>query len=86
MRASNGAVIWSAPFATQANRDMLLTQRRVILSNGGTLYVLDRETGKQIAAVTQPRTSDPLFASAAAFANGVVFVTVADAAWAFDEP
>lgn len=86
LRASDGTVIWSAAFATQTHGDMLVTERRLILTNGGTLYVLDRQTGKQIAAVTQPRTSDPLFASPPAFANGLVFVTVADAAWCFDEP
>lgn len=55
---------------------MLVTARRIAFTNGRTLYVLDRQTGKQIAAVMQPRTSDPLFASPAAFANGIVFVTL----------
>lgn len=86
LRASSGAVAWSTPFVTQTNRDMLVTERRLIVTNGGTLYVLDLQTGKQIATATQPRTSDPLFASPAAFANGLVFITVADAAWCFDEP
>jgi outer membrane protein assembly factor BamB len=86
LRAGDGSVLWSAAFPTQADRDLLVTERRITFVEGRMLYVLDRQTGKQIAAVTQPRTSDPLFASAAAFANGVVFVTVADAAWCFDEP
>jgi len=34
----------------------------------------------------RPGTYDPLFSSAAAFANGLVFITVADAAWCFYEP
>ena len=84
--ASDGTVLWSAAFHTQADRDLLATARRITFVEGGTLYVLDRQTGKQIASVTQPRTTDPLFASPAAFANGLVFVTVGDAAWCFDEP
>jgi outer membrane protein assembly factor BamB len=86
LRAADGSVLWSAPFPTQATRDMLVTARRVTFTEGRTLYVLDRLTGKQITAVTQPRTTDPLFASPAAFANGQVFITVAGAAWCFDEP
>lgn len=86
LHASDGGVLWSAPFPSQTGTDMLVTNRRITFTEGRTLYVLDRQTGKQVAAVTQPRTSDPLFASPAAFANGLVFVTVADAAWAFDEP
>ncbi len=86
LRASDGGVLWNAAFPSQTSTDMLVTAQRITFANGRMLYVLDRQTGKQIAAVTQPRTSDPLFASPAAFANGLVFVTVADAAWAFDEP
>lgn len=86
LHATDGAVLWSAAFPSQTGKDMLVTEHRITFPDDRTLYVLDRQTGKQIAAVTQPRTSDPLFASPAAFANGLVFVTVADAAWCFDEP
>ena len=86
LRAEDGGKLWSAPFASQTSRDMLVTSRRVLFTNGGTLYVLDRYTGHQVVAVTQPRTSDPLFASPPEFGNGLVFVTVADAVWCFDEP
>ena len=84
--AANGHVIWSAQFATQTTRDMLLTRRRVVFSNGGTLYVLDRLTGRQIVQVVQPGTWDSFFASAPAYADGQIFVTVGDGAWSFDEP
>lgn len=86
LRARDGSVIWNAPFPTQATRDLLVTQRRIIFSNGGELIVLDRETGRTVAITTQPQTIDPLFSSAAAFSNGLVFITVAGAAWCFDEP
>jgi outer membrane protein assembly factor BamB len=72
LRSTNGEVLWKAPFLAQATRDLLVTERRIIFPVGGFLYVLDRLTGQQIAVVTQPRTSDPLFASAAAF-FGVMF-------------
>lgn len=86
LRASDGTELWRAPFDTQTMVDMLVTERRVILSEGGYLYVLDRQTGQRVAKVTQPRTDDPLFASPAAFADGHVFVTLNGAAWSFDEP
>jgi outer membrane protein assembly factor BamB len=86
LRAQDGSVIWNAPFPAQTNKDLLVTQRRIIFSNGYELMVLDRETGHMVAKTTQPATSDGLFSSAAAFSNGLVFITVADAAWCFDEP
>jgi outer membrane protein assembly factor BamB len=86
LNAGTGVPIWNSAFPAQAFSDILVTERRVIFSIGRTLFVLDRHTGTQIAAVTQPRTSDPLFASPAAFSNGLVFVTVSGAAWCFEEP
>jgi len=86
LRATDGSVIWRAPFSTQTSRDLLVTERRVIFTNGGTLYVLDRQSGRQLAAVAQPNTYDSFFASAAAYSGGQVFVTVGDGAWSFDEP
>lgn len=86
LRASSGDVIWSSAFLTQATRDLLVTERRVIFTTGGSLHVLDRLTGKQIVVVTQPHTSDPLFGSAPAYSGGFVFVTVAGGSWCFDEP
>lgn len=86
LRPNDGAVIWSGEFSSQTAKDMLVTERRIILTDGGKLFVLDRQTGARIATVTQPRTQDPLFSSPAAFADGLVFVSVADAAWCFEEP
>jgi outer membrane protein assembly factor BamB len=86
LNAGTGVRIWSAPFPAQTNNDMLVTERRVTFTIERTLFILDRQTGNQIAAVTQPRTSDPLFTSPAAFANGLIFITVAGAAWCFVEP
>lgn len=86
LRASDGISIWAADFPSQATRDILVTDRRIIFTNGGTLFVLDRESGNQVASVAQPRTHDPLFGSSPVFSDGFVFVTVADAAWCFEEP
>ena len=86
LRARDGTVLWRTPFPSQTTKDMLITERRIIFSIGAYLYVLDRQTGRQLVEITQPRTDDPLFASPAAFANGQVFVTLNGAAWSFDEP
>ena len=86
LRARDGSVVWNAPFPAEATRDLLVTQRRIIFPIGGELVILDRETGRMIATTSQPRTYDPLFSSAAVFSNGRVFITVAEAAWCFDEP
>jgi len=86
LRPSDGSVIWSAPFPTQATHDLLVTQNRIYVPIGAELYVLDRQTGNTVAIAHQPQTSDPLFSSPAAFSNGLVFVTVGDGAFCFDEP
>jgi outer membrane protein assembly factor BamB len=86
LRATDGGVVWRSPFGGMTNRDLLVTNRRVYVPAGRTLLVLDRATGRQVARVSQPRTTDSFFASPAAFDNGQVFVTVGDGAWSFDEP
>lgn len=86
LRAANGTILWRSPFPTQIGRDMLVTDRRIIFSNDPDLFVIDRETGRRVATTSQPRTHDPLFSSPAAYANGLVFVTVGDGAWCFEEP
>lgn len=86
LRAADGVQLWSYDFEAQTTRDMLVTNRRLIFTQGSLLYVLDRLTGIRVAVTGQPRTNDPLFASAPAFSEGLVFVTVADAAWCFEEP
>ncbi len=86
LQAANGAIIWKGAFGTATIGDMLVTDRHIIFSTGAELHILDRQTGKQNLVIVQPHTSDPLFGSPAQFANGSVFVTVAGAAWCFDEP
>ena len=86
LRASDGSVVWSGAFGTATTHDMLVTDRHVIFPTGAELHILDRQTGKQLLVTTQPHTSDPLFASAAGFANGLVFTTVGGGAWCFEEP
>jgi outer membrane protein assembly factor BamB len=86
LEARDGRVRWRGAFPTQSTADLLVTGRRVVLPVGRYLYVLDRASGRQVAEVTQPRTTDPLFASPAAYAGGRLFVTVHGAAWSFDEP
>jgi len=86
LRASNGSVVWKGAFGSSTSRDMLLTGRNIIFPTGGELHILDRLSGKQIAVFAQPHTSDPLFASAAQASNGLIYITVAGAAWCFEEP
>lgn len=86
LRASDGQAIWSAPFPSQATRDLLVTNRRIVFTIGQELFVLDRATGASVARTLQPRTHDSFVASAAAYADGAIFVTVGDGAWAFEEP
>jgi outer membrane protein assembly factor BamB len=86
LRARDGAMSWSSPSSGQVNRDILATDRRITFTNGQDLFVLDRGTGAPVTNTKQPRTHDSFFASAAAYANGAIFVTVGDGAWAFEEP
>ncbi|NUO61957.1 MAG: PQQ-binding-like beta-propeller repeat protein [Gemmatimonadaceae bacterium] len=86
LRASDGSLVWRAAFGGMTTRDLLVTDRRVIFTDGGSLRVLDRATGREIVRLQQPRTSDSFFGSPAAYANGQIFVTVGGAAWSFDEP
>jgi outer membrane protein assembly factor BamB len=84
--AADGTPIWSFSFGFEAIRDMLATPRRLLFSQGNLMYVLDRSSGLVVASTGQPHTTDPLFASAAAFSQGLIFVSVADAAFCFAEP
>jgi len=86
LRASDGSSLWRGMFGAQTTRDLLLTDRHVIFPTGGEVHILDRQDGRQVLTAAQPHTSDPLFASPAASANGLVFVTVGDAAFCFDDP
>jgi len=86
VRAADGGVLWKAEFPTQAVADLLVTERRVVFTDGAYLYVLDRRTGRRLAALGQPRTDDDSFLAPAAFADGRLFVPVNGAAWCIDEP
>jgi outer membrane protein assembly factor BamB len=86
LHAADGSQIWSYAFGFSTTSDMLATTRRLLFTQGNVLYILDRNTGLKVAATGQPHTSDPLFASPAAASQGLVFVTVAGAAWCFEEP
>ena len=85
LRARDGSVIWSAPFPTQATHDLLVTERRIIFTNGGQLIVLDRETGRTVAITSQPYTSIPLFLGRCVLERVRVHHS-REAAWCFDEP
>jgi len=55
-------------------------------SDFGYLHVFDRQSGRLVASFQQPRTGDPLIASAPAAIGTQLFVNVNGAAWSFDEP
>jgi len=86
LRPSDGTTISIAAFPAASTRDLLVTEKRIYVPIGAEVYILDRQTGATIAIAHQPGTYDPLFSSAAAFSNGLVFFTVADGAWCFEEP
>jgi outer membrane protein assembly factor BamB len=86
LHTADGTQIWSYTFGFSTTSDMLVTTRRILFTQGDVMYILDRNTGLKVAATGQPHTTDPLFASPAAAFQGLVFVTVAGAAWCFQEP
>jgi outer membrane protein assembly factor BamB len=86
LQGADGQVVWKGLFGTATIGDLLVTDRHLIFSTGTELHILDRQTGQQNQAIVQPHTSDSLFGSPAQFANGLVFTTVAGAAWCFEEP
>jgi outer membrane protein assembly factor BamB len=86
LRALDGSIVWKAMYGAQATHDLLLTDRHLIFPTGGQLHILDRQSGKQLLVAAQPHTSDPLFASPAASANGLIYISVGDAALCFEDP
>jgi outer membrane protein assembly factor BamB len=86
LRAADGTIVWKGMFGSATGGDLLVTDRHIIFPTGAELHILDRQTGNQLVVAVQPHTSDPLFASPAASANGLVFITVGDAALCFEEP
>jgi outer membrane protein assembly factor BamB len=85
-RATDGVVLWSTPFSGQFEGELTVTARRIYGSTYGYLNVFDRATGRLVAEIQQPRTGDPVIASAPAFKGKQLFVNVNGAAWSFDEP
>jgi outer membrane protein assembly factor BamB len=86
LRAADGTIVWKGMYGLATGGDLLVTDRHIIFPSGAELHVLDRQTGNQLVVAVQPHTSDPLFASPAASANGLVYITVANAAWCFEDP
>lgn len=88
LRARDGAVLWRSAFASQATTDLLVTERRVVLPEGSHLNIFDRQTGRLLVRLAQPRVpeGEALFASPATFSGGRLFVTLNGAAWSVDEP
>lgn len=83
---NDGHVRWTSAFPTQATTDLLVTPTRVVFTEGRTLYVLDRLSGRQVASAVPSNTSDPLIASEGTWADGVVYINVNQGCWAFVEP
>jgi len=85
LRASDGALVWKAPFSGAATRDLLVTDRRVIFPDGLLLYALDRLTGRRVLETQMRNVNEPV-TSPAIELDGRVFLNVYGAAWSFDEP
>ncbi len=86
LRAADGTIVWKGMYGLATTHDLLVTDRHIIFPTGTEVHILDRQTGQQLLVAVQPHTYDPLFASPAASANGLVFITVADAALCFEDP
>jgi outer membrane protein assembly factor BamB len=86
LRGADGTIIWKGMYGLATSADLLVTERHIIFPSGSELHILDRQTGNQLLVAVQPHTSDPLFASPAGYANGLVFITVANGAWCFEDP
>lgn len=85
-RASDGVEVWSSA-GSQFVNDLLVTSKFVYASDGATLYMFDRASGKRYAALGHPRRSyDYTFTSAPATDAGAIFITLNDGAWSFFEP
>ena len=86
LNASNGSIVWKSPIIAGTSSDMLATERHLIYTNGAELHILNRTSGIEVLATTQPHTYDPLFSSAPVASNGLIFINVAEAALCFEEP
>lgn len=85
-RAEDGVEVWSSEGGQFVN-DLLVTSKFVYASDGATLYLFDRVTGKRYAALGHPRQSyDYAFTSAPATDAGSIYITLNEGAWSFFEP
>lgn len=83
---ADGRLLWKVPASAEFVADLTVTPRRVTGTTYGYMRVFDRASGRLVAEFQQPRTGDPLIASAPAVAGRQLFVGVNGAAWSFDEP
>jgi len=85
-RALDGVEVWSSD-GSQFDRDLLVTSKFVYASDGATLYMFDRATGRRYAALGHPRKAyDYIFSSPATIDGNRLFITLSDGAWSFFEP
>lgn len=86
LSAATGALVWKAPIPNTATSDLLVTDQRVIFSNGMFMEAIDRTTGKFILdQQTRGGLNMPITSPAAADARQI-FVSVWGGAWSFVEP
>jgi outer membrane protein assembly factor BamB len=84
--ASDGHLLWKSRYGAQLVGDLTASERRVYGNAYGYLFVFDRSSGRLVASIQQPNSSDPFIASAPIARGRQLFVNVGGAAWSFDEP
>lgn len=84
--ASDGRLRWKSRYGAMLVGDLTASDRRVYGNTYGYLYIFDRASGRLVASLQQPNSSDPFIASAPAARGRQLFVNVGGAAWSFDEP
>ena len=87
--ARTGAVRFKAFYGGMTRDDILVTARRIYVSNGGKdLLVFDRLTGVRVANVedpSSPTVTDGLFSSPGTYASGRVFFAVVAGTVCYEE-
>ena len=86
LRAEDGSLIWKAAIDGQPNVDFLVTEKHIYVAVDTKFVVLERASGRRVAAIDEPGTSTGRFISPASFSGGRVFVTGDGAAICFLEP
>lgn len=84
--ASDGRLLWKSRYGAGFVGDLTATERDVYGNTYGYLYIFDRSSGRLVASIQQPNSSDPFIASAPASRGRQLFLNVNGAAWSFDEP